>query len=220
MDEEIDERGIPLTREEMKLLPEHIDSYDDLIEVDIRKDGRAKMLLGKAINGHAIIVETISRERQSIHPRTAFKISTERYNAYWKTKAADRFFKSLADEAAHSGGKNQSTATDNIAQTAEEINLQNAEQKQTWDNDADDTAAEAKGREIAYARLEAENAALHDAVEGLKKLTGQYENTIGRLERRLSLTKTPSVRISDAQACPLGLASLNSALQKHPALHR
>ncbi len=69
---------------------------------------------------------------------------------------------------------------------------------QRWGEEAD-TAAEAKGREIAYARLQAENAALHDAVEGLKKLTGRYETTIGRLERRLSLTKTPGVRVNDAQ---------------------
>lgn len=30
-------------------------------------------------------------------------------------------------------------------------------------------------------------------------MSSGYENTIERLERRLSLTKTPSVRISDAQ---------------------
>lgn len=121
VDKELDERGVPLTRDELKKLPEYIDSFDDLIEVDYRKDGRAKMLLGKAINGHAIIVETISNERHSIHPKTAFKIPTSRYNAFWKTKAADRFFKSLADDAAHSGGKNQSAAENSIADSEEAV---------------------------------------------------------------------------------------------------
>ena len=85
-----------------------------------------------------------------------------------------------------------------ITDSAENSNPQNA-QSQRWDNDADDTAAEAKGRELAYARLQAENAALHDAVEGLKTLAGKQGSTIAHLEHRLSLTKTPSVRVSDAQ---------------------
>ena len=70
---------------------------------------------------------------------------------------------------------------------------------QRWDNVDDDTAREAAEREISYARLQAENAALHDAVEGLKKIAGQQEKTLGRLARSLSLTKTNAVRIEDAQ---------------------
>lgn len=91
---------------------------------------------------------------------------------------------------------------------------------QQWDNTDSDTAKEAQGREIAYARLQAENAALHDAVEGLKKLTGQYENTIGRLERKLSLTKTPSVRVSDAQKMARSLLKEYSSKADYVSIQR
>lgn len=93
---------------------------------------------------------------------------------------------------------NSKTSDNSIRQESENSNPQN-EQLQQWDNNAEDTAAEAKGRELAYARLQAENAALHDAVEGLKKIAGRYENTVERLQRSLSLTRAPGVRIEDAQ---------------------
>ena len=91
-----------------------------------------------------------------------------------------------------------SASNNSITDSSENSNTPNS-QNQRWDNADDDTAREAAEREISYASLQAENAALHDAVEGLKKIAGQQEKTLGRLARSLSLTKTNAVRIDDAQ---------------------
>lgn len=83
---------------------------------------------------------------------------------------------------------------------------------QKWDSTADDTAYEAEGRELAYARIQSENKALSDTVAALKKLTGKQENTIAKLEKRLKLTKTQEVRESDAKRLANQLIRDNSSV--------
>ena len=70
---------------------------------------------------------------------------------------------------------------------------------QKWDDTSDDTLEEARGREEAAARLQSENAALHDIIEEMKKLRNRQDNTIAKLQKRLSITKSPEVRESDAR---------------------
>lgn len=83
---------------------------------------------------------------------------------------------------------------------------------QKWDSTADDTAYEAEGRELAYARIQSENKALSDTVAALKKLTGKQENTIAKLEKKLKLTKTQEVRESDAKRLANQLIKSNSSV--------
>ena len=83
---------------------------------------------------------------------------------------------------------------------------------QKWDSTKDDTAYEAEGRELAYARIQSENKALSDTVAALKKLTGKQENTIAKLEKRLKLTKTQEVRESDAKRLANQLIRDNSSV--------
>ncbi len=72
-------------------------------------------------------------------------------------------------------------------------------QFQRWDDTTDDTAAERNGRELAYVRLQSENAILSETVAALRKLTDRQNNTIEKLQKRLQLTKTPEVRENDAR---------------------
>lgn len=82
---------------------------------------------------------------------------------------------------------------------------------QHWDDSSDDTAAEANGRELAYSRLQSENAILGETVKALQKLTSKQDNTIEKLQNKLRLTKTPEVRESDARKLARTLLKENSS---------
>lgn len=98
------------------------------------------------------------------------------------------------------------------ADRLEKLNSVDKAKFQKWDSTEDDTAYEAEGRELAYARIQAENTALAETVAALKTLTGKQENTIAKLEKRLKLTKTPEVRESDARRMANQLAKSNSSV--------
>ena len=70
---------------------------------------------------------------------------------------------------------------------------------QRWDDTDGDTAAEANGREEAYTRLQSENKILSNTIKGLNKLIAKKDTTIGQLQDRLKLNKTPEVREVDAK---------------------
>ena len=53
-------------------------------------DGSVRLMLGKKINGHSIILETVSKGRMSLHPVTAYQIDSSDYLKYYKTRAIDR----------------------------------------------------------------------------------------------------------------------------------
>jgi len=72
-------------------------------------------------------------------------------------------------------------------------------QFQRWDDTDGDTAAERNGREQSYARLQSENKILSDTIKGLNKLIAKKDTTIGQLQDRLKLNKTPEVREADAK---------------------
>ena len=77
---------------------------------------------------------------------------------------------------------------------------------QRFDDTSDDTASESRGRDIAYARLQSENAILSETVAAMKKLTGKQGKTIEALQKKLSITKTPETRQSDARKLAKALA--------------
>lgn len=92
----------------------------------------------------------------------------------------------------------------NASHRGSEQSISDAEQNskgqhQRWDNTSDDTAEESRGRELAYTRLQSENAILNETVAELRKLTDRQNNTIGKLQDKLRLTKTPEARQSDAR---------------------
>ncbi len=120
---EVDEdlRNIPLTEDQLVHLPDYIDNYDDVVDVVRRKDGSVRIILGKKINGHTVIVETVSKGRKSVHPVTAYQIPTERYNSFYKTKAATTNTSQTAS-AAESGYKAITASVDNIPQVKNEVN--------------------------------------------------------------------------------------------------
>ncbi len=70
---------------------------------------------------------------------------------------------------------------------------------QRWDDTSDDTAAERNGRELAYARLQNENAILTETVAEMKKLSAKQGKTIEALQKKMQITKTPETRQSDAK---------------------
>lgn len=70
---------------------------------------------------------------------------------------------------------------------------------QSWDDTDGDNAAERNGREQSYARLQSENKILSNTIKGLNKLIAKKDTTIGQLQDRLKLNKTPEVREADAK---------------------
>ena len=85
-----DSRNIPLTQAQAENLTDYIDKYDDVLDVVKRKDGSTRILLGKKINGHAVIVELVSKGRRSMQPVTAWQNTTEHYiKKYGKTQTID-----------------------------------------------------------------------------------------------------------------------------------
>lgn len=70
---------------------------------------------------------------------------------------------------------------------------------QMWDDTTDDTAAERTGRELAYARLQNENAILSQTVAEMKKLSEKQGKTIEALQKKMQITRTPETRQSDAR---------------------
>ena len=79
-------------------------------------------------------------------------------------------------------------------------------QFQRFDDTTDDTAEERNGRELAYARLQSENAILRETVDELRKLSKKHGKTIEALQKKLSITKTPETRQSDARKLAKALA--------------
>ena len=91
VNQDADIRNIPLTESQAEHIPEYVDEFDDLFDVIRRKDGSVRLMLGKKINGHSIIVETVSKGRSSLHPVTAYQVDTKDYINKYKARAIDRF---------------------------------------------------------------------------------------------------------------------------------
>lgn len=89
INEDGDPRNIPLTEDQAMNITEYIDNYDDVLEVKNKKNGGTRVLLGKKINGHAVIVELVSEGRKSLQPVTAWQNTTEHYLKKYAQKKKD-----------------------------------------------------------------------------------------------------------------------------------
>lgn len=183
-----DPRSIPLTVEQLEQLPEYIDTFDDLIEVIRRKDGSVRLMLGKKINGHSIIIEAVSKGRSALHPVTAYQVDTEHYNRYYKTKAVDRSSTSRPANASQvdisrqttTSGRSIPQATQKVkAAPADEITRRTAQLR----SDIQAGAQKHLGKE-GYRAFEADfrNAPESDPVETYQQLTKAYNE--GMVNRR------------------------------------
>lgn len=91
VDTDSDGRNIPLTSAQAEQLTEYIDNYDEVLDVLTRKDGSTKVYLSKDTgDGHVVIVELVSKGRQSLQPVTAWQNTYEAFENIWgKKKEAD-----------------------------------------------------------------------------------------------------------------------------------
>lgn len=122
-----DSRNIPLTVEQLEQLPEYIDTFDDLLDVIRRKDGSVRLMLGKKINGHSIIIEAVSKGRQALHPITAYQVDTAYYEQNYKPKAVDRSSTSQPASADHVDiSRPATTFGDTVSQNEQVVNSADA----------------------------------------------------------------------------------------------
>lgn len=73
-----------MTDQAFRNLPYDILSYDDVIKVEQRKNGKTAVLLGKKVNGYTVIVEMVSKSRYGIAPNTIYTMSTDEYIKKYK----------------------------------------------------------------------------------------------------------------------------------------
>lgn len=122
-----DVRSIPLTEEQLWKQPEYIDTFDDLIDVIRWKDGSVRLMLGKKINGHSIIIETVSKGRSALHPVTAYQIDSGHYERNYKTKAVDRSSTSQPANADQVDISRQATTSrHSVPEKGLDVNAENA----------------------------------------------------------------------------------------------
>ena len=128
--QDTDPRNIPLTEDQILEIPEYIDTYDDVLDVVRKKDGGVRILLGKRINGHSVIVCLASKGRSSIQPVTAWQNKTDHYiklyknGAYTTSQAATK----TADSGyTHAPTDATSLASDNttVPQSTDTVNQNN-----------------------------------------------------------------------------------------------
>lgn len=77
---------LALTVEDVVNLPEYIHNFDDILQVRPGKNATV-FQLGKKINGHSIITEIVSNDRNSVTVKNVWVVSTNKYlNAYEKNR--------------------------------------------------------------------------------------------------------------------------------------
>ncbi len=87
VDTDSDGRNVPLTSAQAEQLTEYIDNYDEVLDVLTRKDGSTKVYLSKDTgDGHVVIVELVSKGRQSLQPVTAWQNTYEAFENIWGKK--------------------------------------------------------------------------------------------------------------------------------------
>lgn len=90
VDTDTDGRNVPLTSTQAEQLTDYIDQYDSVLDVLTRKDGSTKVYLSKDTgDGHVVIVELVSKGRQSLQPVTAWQNTYEAFENIWGKKRAD-----------------------------------------------------------------------------------------------------------------------------------
>ncbi|MBQ9662206.1 MAG: hypothetical protein IJV40_03525 [Oscillospiraceae bacterium] len=80
-----------------------------------------------------------------------------------------------------------------------------------WDVTDDDTAAEAEERELAYSRMQAENAILDEAARDIFTFTKAQKRSLAEIQARLRIGKSPEARRDDARKTAKRLIRDNSS---------
>lgn len=120
-----DRRNIPLTLEQIQELPRYIDTYDEVLRVLTRKDGSTRVYLGKeSENGNIVILELVSKGRQSMQPVTAWQNTKENYQLIWGQRKKVTNTSHTLQNNAESGYK--VTFNDNIPQLSEDVKTKNS----------------------------------------------------------------------------------------------
>ncbi len=192
-----DKRNIPLTEDEIENIPEWIDSFDHVLEVERKGDGSVRIVLGKKINGYSVIVETVSKGRHSIQHRTAWKNKTEVYEKKYGIKKVDESANPTNGPSANSG-QGTGSSTYNVADSSEKSNPQNEGRASA---EVDTRAAleqEYKERTEAYLAASNRNDTEYDYAGEMAR--------IQELEKRLKET-TPPQTAQSAASSPEGALS-------------
>lgn len=140
IENDTDVRNIPLTEEQAQKIPEYLDSYDDVLEVTRKKDGSIRIVFGKKINGHSVIVETVSKGRKSIHTRTAWQNTTEEYLRKYKKVDAS----ATQNRASAKSGQDTGASTDTLTEKGVDV-----KQKLSFDDEDYMLAVEAGDMDAA-----------------------------------------------------------------------
>ena len=112
---------VPLTEEQIEKIPEYIDNATEVIDVVRRKDGSVRLKLGTKINGYSVMFEWVSKGRHSMHPVTAWAMSTDDYETRYKNRNTTPINTSRASNDARSVDINRSGSTQTVPQTAQEV---------------------------------------------------------------------------------------------------
>ncbi len=185
--QDTDDRNIPLTSEEIENIPDWIDSYDQVLEVERKGDGSIRVVIGKKINGYSVIVENVSKGRKSLHPRTAWKNQTEVYEKKYGIKKVDESTNPTSGPSAESG-QGTGSSNNSILQSDENSNPQNekaeSEEKDSSpaaQNDRGEAARKDSGELETRENTEEAKKDLLEVGEGkVKNNTGEYRMTIRR----------------------------------------
>ncbi|MBO4331208.1 MAG: hypothetical protein J5827_03950, partial [Oscillospiraceae bacterium] len=100
IEEDADGRNVPMTPEQVLRIPEYIDNATDVLSVMRHRDGGIHIQLGTKINGYSVVLELVSKGRRSLHPTSAWTMSTEDYEARFKNKKTTSVNTSHAHEVA------------------------------------------------------------------------------------------------------------------------
>lgn len=74
--------NVPLTMEDMKNIPNYIENFTDIIDTVNKKTKNnkvKKIRIGTRVNGYSIITTIVSDGRNSVRPKTMYKVNTEDY---------------------------------------------------------------------------------------------------------------------------------------------
>lgn len=130
---------------------------------------------------------------ETVHNHYQKGFTNEELQAYLQDALGDDFVVEIAR------GKDKFNNNTAVIVTKKAAEQTAPTQLQVWDMTDDDTAAERRGRQSAYARLQSENAILKQTVKELKRTVGKQKTTLANIQKQLQLTKTPQTRLSDAR---------------------
>ena len=122
-----DGRNIPLSAEQAEQLTDYIDNYDKVLDVQRKKDGGVRVYLCKSVgDGQVVIVELVSKGRESLQPVTAWQNTKETFKAAWGEKGAD--YTSQTGQTGSISGY-QSAPTETSAAASADTNISNVAPK-------------------------------------------------------------------------------------------